>query len=59
MENLLRLLVLASVGWCAADDPCADGARGEPLNVSPLIAAGEIKEARKKLKVTGLSEIET
>jgi hypothetical protein len=58
MDNTLRLSVLALVGWCAADDPCAGGACGEHLNVSPLIAAGEINEARKKLKVTGLSEIE-
>ena len=59
LGNTFSLALVLTVGRCAADDPCADGACGDPLNVSPLIVAGKIKEAREKLKVSDLSEIKS
>ena len=60
MTGILAAAVLVSAASSSSPSPpsCRTADCGAPLNVSPLIAAGQLAEARQQLLVRDLGETE-
>ena len=59
MAGLTLASVLVSAASSSSSSPpsCRTADCGDPLNVSPLIAAGQLAEARQQLLVSNLGEM--